>query len=246
MRLLRAYLVVALSATVALASAAHEALHVLFIGNSYTYVNNLPGFVSKLAEFTDGPKIETEQVTNGGWTLEQHFASQKTLDKIRSRKWDYVVLQEQSTRPIEDPEKMFKAVRSLSEEIKKTGAKTLLYLTWSRKKTPETQEKLTESYEKIGEEIGAHVVSVGPAWEALHKLDPAMELYMADGSHPSQLGTYLGAILFLQAFSGHIPAALPTTLTQIPAAEEGQSAFDVLVGESIVKKLRLAATKAAK
>ena len=48
-------------------------LHVLFIGNSYTYVNDLPGMLQHISE-TAGvpPNILTQQVTVGGATLASH------------------------------------------------------------------------------------------------------------------------------------------------------------------------------
>ena len=38
----------------------------------------------------------------GGWSWERHAQSQETLDKIKSDKWDVVILQEYSTRPAYD------------------------------------------------------------------------------------------------------------------------------------------------
>jgi len=76
-----------------------ESLHVLFIGNSYTYVNDLPGTLAALAEAGGGVKIEHEQVTPGGCSLEKHFKDGDAVQKIQARKWDAVVLQEQSQMP---------------------------------------------------------------------------------------------------------------------------------------------------
>ena len=107
-------------------------LKVLFIGNSYTSVNNLPAMVEGLANAAGGRKIHTDRHLAGGCTLERHVKEKKTIDKIRSQKWDVVVLQEQSLRPILDRQKMHNYARLLDEEIKKQGAKTVFYLTWAR------------------------------------------------------------------------------------------------------------------
>lgn len=51
-----------------------DMLKALFIGNSYTYCNNMPWIVSKLADSADVPKtLEVEMVSQGGVTLEWHF-----------------------------------------------------------------------------------------------------------------------------------------------------------------------------
>ena len=68
------------------------ALRVLFIGNSYTYYNNLPGMVAQLS----GGRIETRMVARGGSTLQQLWDFGEAPAAIREGRWDYVVLQEHS------------------------------------------------------------------------------------------------------------------------------------------------------
>ena len=65
-----------------LCSASASTLKVLFIGNSYTYVNDVPKLVESLAA-ADGNTVVHEQHTEGGWTLEKHWNSDITLQKIR-------------------------------------------------------------------------------------------------------------------------------------------------------------------
>ena len=71
---------------------------VLFIGNSYTNVNNLPGVFAELAG-SGGHKVETGMAAPGGWTLANHVASTDTLGQLKSSAWNFVVLQEQSEIP---------------------------------------------------------------------------------------------------------------------------------------------------
>ena len=112
-------------------------LKVLFIGNSYTYVNDLPAMIVGLAEAAGGRKIEVDGHLVGGCTLEKHVKDQKALDKIHAAKWDVVVLQEHSLQPIIDRDSMYRNARILDEEIKKRGARTVFYLTWARQHIPE-------------------------------------------------------------------------------------------------------------
>lgn len=115
-------------------------LKVLFIGNSYTYVNDLPAVVVALAEAAGGRKIEADRHLVGGCTLERHVRETGAIDKIRERKWDVVVLQEQSLRPVVDRNGMFEYARILHGEIEKQGAETVFYLTWARQHIPEMQD----------------------------------------------------------------------------------------------------------
>ncbi len=115
-------------------------LRVLFIGNSYTSVNDLPGMVAALADAAGGRKIEAGRRLVGGCTLERHVKETGAVDKIREQKWDVVVLQEQSLRPVVGRGLMFQYARVLDAEIKKQGAKTVFYLTWARQHIPAMQE----------------------------------------------------------------------------------------------------------
>jgi hypothetical protein len=98
------------------------------------------------------------------------------------------VLQEYSTRPIEDPLAMSDAARKFGDEIRKAGAKTVLFLTWARYNQPENQAVLTQAYDKVGREIGAIVVRVGPAWERVIDEKPSIKLHMGRPQPPHARG----------------------------------------------------------
>ena len=115
-------------------------MKVLFIGNSYTSVNDLPSLVKALANAAGGQTIESDQYLPGGYSFEQQARDEKALEKIRGRKWDVVVLQEQSLFPILNRKSMHKYARILHEEISKQRAKTVFYLTWARQDIPQMQD----------------------------------------------------------------------------------------------------------
>lgn len=58
-------------------------LRVLFIGNSYTYVNDLPNVFARLAK-SGGHRVEAAMAAEGGWTLANHADSARTNDTITS------------------------------------------------------------------------------------------------------------------------------------------------------------------
>jgi hypothetical protein len=124
----------------ATARADERPLEVLFIGNSYTYVNDLPALVAGLAQEAGGRKIDVGRQLAGGYTLEQHVKDQKAVEKIREKPWDVVVLQDHSLQAVLHREAMFTYARVLHEAIARRGAKTVLYLTWARRHVPQMQD----------------------------------------------------------------------------------------------------------
>ena len=184
-------------------------LRVLFIGNSYTYFNNLPEIFTQLSASAKPAKnIETQMVTRGGATLKMHWEGGEALKALHQSKWDYVILQEQSLLPINEPETMYKYARLFDAEIKKAGAKTIFYLTWARQNQPENQTKLNEAYLSIAKELGALVAPAGIAWQTAFREDAKLELHTQDQSHPNPTGSYLTACVLYAVIFARSPEGL--------------------------------------
>ncbi len=192
---------------------------ILFIGNSYTYVNDLPGMFGELA-MAGGHAVETGMAAQGGWTLADHQISPETLALLNSSKWDYVVLQEQSQIPSVEQSRtatMYPAARSLVDSIRKTGAEPIFFLTWAHQNGwPEygmqnymvMQTEIDQGYLGIANEMIVPVAPVGYAWSAVNAQDPSLALWQADGSHPSGEGTYLAACVFYAVIFRDTPEGL--------------------------------------
>jgi hypothetical protein len=196
-----------------------QPLRVLFIGNSYTHVNGLPKMIAALARAGKQPPLVHDQETPGGYTLEQHWKNGRAVKKLAAEKWDYVVLQEQSLRPLHDRARMFEYAHKLDAEVRKHGARTLLYQTWARQNAPQKQPELSRAYLDLGKELKARVVPVGMAWERALKEDPKLALHGADQSHPTKAGTYLAACVFYATLYGKSPEGLPGAIGRLSDAE---------------------------
>lgn len=189
-------------------------ISVLFIGNSYTFFNELWNIFKEIAH-SYNINVDVDNVTSGGYTLEKmndvndQYGS--IVDyKLKNNRYDYVILQEQSLRPVIDKELFFIAVRSLSEKIRKSGANPILYETWARKDGSDIllkyeltskmmSDKLIKAYSDIGKELDICVVHVGKVFYELTTRYPEFELYDEDLSHPSLLGSYVAALTIFAA-----------------------------------------------
>lgn len=193
---------------------AQETKRVLFIGNSYTEVNNLPDMVQRIASEM-GDRMEYRQNTPGGCTFRLHLQNE-SLDLIRQGGWDVVVLQEQSQLPSFPPEQVarecFPYAAQLVEEIYDANpdGEAMFYMTWGRRNgdaengqiypplaTYEGMDSLLyERYMYMAEVNDASVCPVGRVWRRLRESHAEIELYADDGSHPSMAGTYAAATAF--------------------------------------------------
>lgn len=199
-------------------AAAQQKARVLFIGNSYTYVNDLPTLTKDVALST-GDTLVYDSNTPGGSTFQMHTANTTTLAKISQGGWDYVVLQEQSQLPSFPPNQVqtdvFHYAQRLDSLINATNtcAETMFYMTWGRKNGDASNcgswppvctyqgmdSMLYLNYMQMATDNHAVVSPVGAVWHWLRTNYPALELYNADESHPSPAGSYAAACSFYTA-----------------------------------------------
>lgn len=209
--------------------------HILFLGNSLTQYNDLPKMISQLAAAGGQGTLRYERHTPGGCTLEKHWNDGKALELIRSRKWDYVVLQEQSKRPLLDTDAMLEYGEKFAAEIRKQGAKPLLYMTWASRDRPDAeQEKIAAAYVELGKRIDAQVAPAGNAWKAALAADGALALHTADGIHPTPAGSYLAACVFYATLYGKSPAGLPGEIGKLTG--EQAKALQAIAWNAVQKK----------
>ncbi len=192
---------------------------VLFLGNSYTSVNDLPDTLARLA-WSGGHQMEVSAQAPGGWTLLDHLSSPDTARLLKGARWDYVVIQEQSEIPSVEPfrqSEMYPGVRGLVTMIRSAGATPLLFVTWAhRAGWPQNgmpdytsmQAAIDDGYRAIAAELHVAMVPVGPAWLQMVNQGSSPGLWQGDGSHPTGSGTYLAACVFYAAIFAESPAGL--------------------------------------
>ena len=200
-------------------------MKVLFIGNSYTHCNAMPDAVRTFAE-SAGMAFSFEMSAPGGMTFAWHWDEGGAREKIAAGGWDAVVLQEQSMRPIEDPDAMHVYARKLAGEIENIGARTVFYMTWARRGKPGTQDSLARAYTSIADELAAECAPVGLAWRFALADRPDLVLHTEDDSHPRLNGSYLAASVLYATLTGKPVEGLPSkfvardeTVLELPADE---------------------------
>jgi hypothetical protein len=194
-------------------------LRVLFIGNSFTARNDLPGLIAQLAA-ARGRGLEHRLISAGGASLRTHWNAGAARLAIQSGHYDFVVLQEQSTLPIKNATRMHESVRLFDDVIKAAGARTALYMTWARRHAPGSQKAITDAYTSIGRELGATVVPVGLAWQRFLGKHDHPVLHDKDQSHPTLAGSYLAACVFLAALFDKSPIGIAGDIEGLSAKDQ--------------------------
>lgn len=215
----------------------------MFIGNSYTNVNNLPSLIQQMG-YSTGDTITYQANTPGGCTFGQH-CNNNSMTLIRQGGWDVVVLQEQSQNP-SLPDNQVQAeclplAKRLVDSVYANNpcANPVFYMTWGRKNGDTATARyfpllgtyngmdslLALRYMIMKEDNDASVSPVGKVWHYIRDSFPSIELYQADESHPSMAGSYAAACSFYTVLFGKDPtnvtytssldAATATTIRQV-------------------------------
>lgn len=168
-----------------------NSMRILFIGNSHTYVNDMPAILQEIAA-ADGYQVEVTMLAHSRFYLLEHVQQPDTEFNIRYGHYDYVVLQEHAHPfgPVEDYEQ---GAAILAGWAREAGSKVVLYETWSQKNNPAGQAEITQANTDLAEKLDAILAPVGERWQQKIAEEPEVELYASDGAHASVEGSTLAA-----------------------------------------------------
>jgi hypothetical protein len=199
-------------------------MKVLFIGNSFTYFNEMQEIFQNLCTAA-GHDVIARRRTVGGYGVEHHtdFESEhgKAVLSDLAEGWDYVVIQGMSSQPALNRGLFLEKSRILAEKIRECGAKPLFYQTWAyqdgTQKLASTDmtysdffAALKEGYALAAAENDAPQVYVGQLFFDLNQPAGPLALICEDHFHPTLLGSFAAAVCFFCHFfpgekSGFIP-----------------------------------------
>jgi hypothetical protein len=227
------------------AGASQSQKHALFVGNSFTYYNNMEQIFESIASDA-GIAIDAVRVAVGSSTLE-NFADptnsngQELAAVLEAQStFDYVILQEQSTRPINYFNRFLSAARTLQNKINatQTHAEIYLYETWGYPDkagearyggtVPAMEAMLRAAYAEAGETLDIPVCWAGKAFTKIFEDHGEINLYQTDQTHPSYAGSYLSACVHAMTVLGIDPRTLTFrgSLSEANAAILRQAAYD--------------------
>src|SRR5205085_2837575 len=108
---------------------AGQPLRVLFIGNSLTQANDLPMMVTALAAAV-GVNVEATDVSQGGFSLEDHWNDKRAPRVIDQGRWHFVVMQQGPSALLSSRENLRFWARQFNDRIRAVGGRPAMYMVW--------------------------------------------------------------------------------------------------------------------
>ena len=184
-------------------------LRVLFVGNSLTATNDLPGMVAALGKASRFRDVEVRTLAPGGWSLEDHWRLGEAPRVLASQHWDAIVLQQGPVGVAGEPGQPARvgdadrggsarawhaagALHGLARELPLRGVPRRARVVPQRR--PRGARRALPGRRRVAR-----------AW----RRDPKLPLYGPDGFHPSRLGSYLAAVVIYAGLVKASPVGLP-------------------------------------
>lgn len=196
------------------------ALKVLFVGNSLTYCHDMPAMLTSMLRHQDPNRpLKITMIAGPGFTLREHYWAGDLHQALRNKgPWDFVVLQEQGGRPIENPADTERCAHSLDQAIRASGARTLVFIDWL---SPPLAWNAGTGLHPIAAKLALPIAPVSDAWWSVSKRRPDISLLEPDNVHPTPAGSYLAACVFFAVITDQSPENLPESL-KYTTPDEGE------------------------
>lgn len=197
---------------------------ILMIGNSHTYINDVPEMLRSLCE-SAGIHAKVAGLSVGGHSLKQYVFPEtqreqvyadKLISLLEEEDWDYVILQGKRAEEVLDAEVFTDAIRTIQSCLS-SDAQVVIYMPWTAE-DPEhysdpnnsaTIGQMITSLYPIAESLDCALAPSGIAFERAKVLYPDINLYGLDHSHANPIGSYLSACTIFGTMLGIDPQGLP-------------------------------------
>ena len=184
-------------------------LRVLFIGNSLTAANGLPEMVEALSRAKGATTVDATAITTSNFSLEDHWNQGPARATLAKGGWTVVVLQQGPSALPESRVLLRDYARRFAADAAQVGARTALYMVWPSKARDRDFDAVSESYVLAAQDVAGTLLPAGDAWREAWRRDPSLRLYADDGFHPSELGSYLAALVIWRGLSSQSAIGLP-------------------------------------
>ncbi len=206
----------------------HYAL--LFMGNSHSSANDLPGLVARLIEVGEAGSSAEAELAPGWGFLADRLNDGVSRQSLESRPWTHVVLQAQKYSTTGLYSYPTTAAEEWIRRVKAQGAVPVMFPEWPRRGNFEEGARVHRLHLSIAGREPACVAPVGLTWDAALLRHPGLVLHAPDGNHSNLAGALLTAYVFYQLLTGRSADALPV-IPSIAVAADTQRQLKAVAAE---------------
>jgi hypothetical protein len=189
------------------------ARRILFIGNSLTGANEMPGMLVALAEsarVTPLPIVDVDSISD--FALIDHWSLGTAKNLIASGHYDIVVMQQGPSSVAVNRDTLRLAAGLFAPVIRAAGGVPALFAVWPTFDRQADFDGAAESYRLAAQDVGGMLFPGGETWRAAWRRNPLLQLYSPDGLHPSPLGSFAVAVSMFGILYDRSTVGLPSSI----------------------------------
>ena len=176
-------------------------IELLFLGNSHTHHNNVPGLVAALFQQAQPTKTVRSRAADGILFLDERLNDAGTLALFDAGRWTHVVLQAQKYSSSGTVDYSIGEAQEWVRRSRARSAVAVMFPEWPRRGVNETA-RIYDLHRRIAEPTGACLAPVPQAFDAAARSLPAVNLHAVDGNHSSAEGALLASYVLYASASG--------------------------------------------
>jgi hypothetical protein len=186
-----------------------DGIDVLFVGNSLTYVNDLPATVAAIGA-SAGVVIRVSAAVGPDLALIDHLNGRSdAVAQLRRGGWEFVVLQQGPTPAGICRDSLVLWAGAFVPFVRGSPTKLALLMPWAGVTHQDLFDEVRVSFEAASSGVGGIFMPAGEAWRSALRSNPGVSLYGSDGFHPSPTGSFLAALEVYERITGRDPRTLP-------------------------------------
>ena len=193
-------------------------VRVVFLGNSLTYVNDVPGFVQAMAD-VDGRSMAHLTIAQPNFSLEDHWHAGVPAI-LRDLKADVVVMQQGPSSLPGSQDHLERWARQFAPVVREAGGEPALYMVWPSSDRMDAFPDVWDAYLGAAMAVNGHFIPAGQTWVEAWAFDPDLGMYGGDGFHQGPIGALAAAQTIYAVLFDRPADSIPSLDLNVPAGTQ--------------------------
>ena len=172
-------------------------IHILFIGNSLTYTNNLPELVKNRAK-QQGIEVVSKMIALPNYAIIDHWNDGEVQNLIASEKYDFVIIQQGPSSQDNGRKSLIEDGKKFSRLCELNNAKLCYFMVWPSLNYYHTFDGVIKNHRDAASLNNSILLPVGEVWKDYFDRTDDFQYYGADGFHPSLEGSQQAAKVIVE------------------------------------------------
>ena len=188
-----------------------NATRILFVGNSYLYLHDIPGMVQELANSSEGTPMASTSIALPNYALIDHWFDGDAAREIATGKYQYVILQQGWTPAGVCRDTLRLAAQLFAERARPVNTTVAMFEAWAPASRQFQFPSTIGSYRQAAKDVGGVLLPIAEAWQLAIEQGVPVQLY-EDDLHPTAVGSYIAALVIYARLTGRTPVGLPSSI----------------------------------